>query len=154
MSQPQQPMTTKYYLISSKYPSDVSSSLTDQPNCPKLAPPSKVPPTFLGSQGCCLENAQDGAGLPCSSFQPFYKATTCCLCCQWPLRGWCTKMFSPSLWRCVGARGLLCTLSYSVQKPVLLFIPYTAETSCKFPQNFTKHGRWWCWEVPPRITYI
>lgn len=68
MSQPQQPMTTKYYFISSKHPSDVSSSLTHQPNCPKLAPPSKVPPTFPAFPRVLCEGLQEGAGLPCSSF--------------------------------------------------------------------------------------
>lgn len=60
---------------------------------------------LLHSQGCCLENVQDEASLPWSSIWAFCKASTCCLCCQWPLWGWCTKMFSPSLWPGIGGRG-------------------------------------------------
>ena len=37
----------KYYLTSSKYPRDMSSCLTDQPACLKLASPTRFPLSFL-----------------------------------------------------------------------------------------------------------
>lgn len=46
MYQPRRPMTTKYYLISPKYRSDVRSSLTDQPDCLKIGTSLKCSTDF------------------------------------------------------------------------------------------------------------
>lgn len=61
MYQPQQPMTTKYYLISSKYPSDLSSSH-------RAAWLLKISTSLKCSTNfpCVPKDMQDGAGLVCS----------------------------------------------------------------------------------------
>lgn len=151
MSQPQQPMTTKYYFISSKHPSDVNSSLTHQPNCPKLASPLKVPPTFPAFPRVLFEGLQEGAGLLCSSSglsaKPLHVTSVVNDSCEVDAQ---RHGVTISLtWYC----GIwVLSLTFATQskaKTSSLLVAYSRE---QFPHNFSQHGsglkRWW--KVPDR----
>lgn len=138
MYQPQQPVTTKYYHISSETPSKISSSLTDQPDCSKLAPLSNIPPNFPSFQRVLFW----GYAGWIRSYMFFHlgKATTCCFCCQWPLWSWSIKMLTIFLtWFWVA--GVLSVSLTTEQKPVPLLILYSTDQAA-IPTKFHPTWEW------------